>query len=101
MSQSSFAGITIPYLEETSAKAGLAHAIATVIERTNVTQSAAAGLIGVSQPELSDLLRGNSQAFSIDRLVAFLLRLDCDVEITVRQQRGRLRHGKLGLLTAA
>ena len=101
MPQRSFADISVPYPEESLAKAGLAHAIATVIERKNLTQKAAAELIGVAQPKISNLLRGNTQGFSSDRLIEFLLRLGCDVEITVRQPRGRLRRGKLAVLKAA
>jgi predicted XRE-type DNA-binding protein len=99
--QRSFADISIPYSEERLAKAGLAHAIATVIERKSLTQKAAAELIGVAQPKISALVRGNTHGLSTDRLIEFLLRLGCDVEITVRPPRGRLRPGKLAVLEAA
>jgi predicted XRE-type DNA-binding protein len=98
--QRSFPDISVPYFEETPAKAGLAHAITAVVERANLTQRAAAGLIGVSLPELRDLRRGSTHGFSVDQLIAFLLRLGCSVEITVRQHRGRLRHGELDVLAA-
>jgi predicted XRE-type DNA-binding protein len=40
-----------------------------LIEREGLTQTAAARLLGVSQPRVSDLVRGRIELFSIDMLV--------------------------------
>jgi predicted XRE-type DNA-binding protein len=96
-----FADIGVPHPEEALAKAGLVHAIATVIERKKMTQQAVAELIGVAQPKISNLLNGNTLGFSSDRLIEFLLRLGYDVDINVRRPRGRLRRGKLTVRSAA
>jgi predicted XRE-type DNA-binding protein len=86
-----FADIGVPRPEEALAKAGLVHAIATVIARKKLTQKAVAELVGVAQPKISNLLNGNTLGFSSDRLIEFLLRLGYDVDINVRRPRGRLR----------
>jgi predicted XRE-type DNA-binding protein len=43
-----------------------------LIEERGLTQAQAAALFGVSQPRISDLVRGKIDRFSIDTLVAML-----------------------------
>ncbi|MCC6242040.1 MAG: XRE family transcriptional regulator [Gemmatimonadaceae bacterium] len=45
------------------------------------------GRLGVTQPRVSDLVRGRIELFSIDTLVAMLTRLD--VAVTVKTKRRR------------
>src|SRR6266581_6980083 len=52
-----------------------------------LTQTAAAKLIGIKQPDLSNILRGHYQGFSIERLMRILTAFNQDVEITVRPSR--------------
>jgi predicted XRE-type DNA-binding protein len=54
-----------------------------VIERRRLTQGEAARLFGVSQPRVSDLVRGKIDRFSIDTLVAMLGRAGARVQIVV------------------
>jgi predicted XRE-type DNA-binding protein len=56
-----------------------------LIEERKLTQSAAAKLLGVTQPRVSDLTRGKIQLFSIDSLVEMLARAGMRVEATVRK----------------
>jgi predicted XRE-type DNA-binding protein len=47
--------------------------------------------MGISQPEVSRLFKGNFREYSIERLMAFLTAFDRDVEIV---SRPRSRKGK-------
>ena len=57
-----------------------------ILER-GLTQRAAAKILGVTQPRVSDLVRGNIAVFSIDTLVEMLDRFDVSVTFTTKQRR--------------
>jgi predicted XRE-type DNA-binding protein len=86
-----FADLGLRNPEEALAKAELAHKIATLIGKRNLTQIQAAKVLGIDQPKISALLRGKLSGFSIERLLRFLLLLGHDVKITVQPARGRAR----------
>jgi len=56
-------------------------AVTTLIERRRLTQARAARLLGVTQPRVSDLVRGRIELFSIDSLVEMLARAGATVSI--------------------
>lgn len=56
-----------------------------LIERRHLSQSAAARLFGVTQPRVSDLVRGRIDLFSIDALVKMLARAGVQVRLLVRR----------------
>jgi len=58
-----------------------------LIAARGLTQKAAAKALGVTQPRVSDLVRGRIELFSIDTLVEMLSRLD--VIVTVKTKRRR------------
>lgn len=58
--------------------------IRTIIESEELTQTRAAELFGVSQPRVSDLVRGKIELFSIDALVNMLASAGHQVEVSVR-----------------
>jgi len=58
-----------------------------LIERKGLTQTAAARLLGVSQPRVSDLVRGRIELFSIDMLVNMLAKAGVRVAVTTRSRR--------------
>ena len=68
-------------------RADLMIRLARLIERRGLTQSRAARLLGVSQPRVSDLVRGRIERFSIDSLVAMLGRAGATVSLVVRSAR--------------
>jgi predicted XRE-type DNA-binding protein len=82
------------------AKANLAHQIAEVIRKRDLSQLEAAEVLGVNQPKVSSLLRGRLDGFSVERLLKFLNLLNVDVEIVVREQKGSKRRGSTRVLTA-
>lgn len=80
---------------EESLKADLVIGIIDEIERRGLSQKAAARLMGLSQPDVSKLLRGRTGGYSLERLLNFTRALGGDVEITIKrnapEQRGRLK----------
>jgi predicted XRE-type DNA-binding protein len=58
-----------------------------LIASEGLTQVAAARLLGVSQPRVSDLVRGRIEMFSIDSLVNMLARAGVEVTVTTRRRR--------------
>lgn len=80
---------------EESIKADLVMGIMDEIERRGLSQTAAARLMGISQPDVSKLLRGRTGGYSLERLLGFTRALGGDVEITVKRttpgRRGRLK----------
>jgi predicted XRE-type DNA-binding protein len=54
-------------------------------------------ILGIRQPHVSLLMRGQSGNFSVERLMEFLNALGQDVEITVRPTRKELGHMSLVL----
>jgi predicted XRE-type DNA-binding protein len=55
-----------------------------LIEERNLTQAEAARVFGVTQPRVSDLVRGKIDLFSIDTLVDMLARAGMKVEFTAK-----------------
>lgn len=58
-------------------------AIERIIEKRGLTQAAAAKLFHVTQPRISDLMRGRLDRFSIDMLLKMLTRAGVGVHLTV------------------
>lgn len=64
-------------------KAELARVIRREIRGRKLTQTQAAELLGIAQPDVSDLVRGKLGRFSMERLERFLNALDMEVRIQV------------------
>ena len=87
-----FADLGLPNAEELLAKAELAHKITILIRERGLTQAQAAKLLGVDQPKVSALIRGQLTGFSIERLMRFLLAFGQDIRITIEETpRNRAR----------
>jgi predicted XRE-type DNA-binding protein len=69
--------------DERLAKAELARIVRTALRERGLTQSQAAELLGVKQPDVSDLVRGELARFSRERIERFLNALDMEVRIQV------------------
>ena len=78
-----FADMELPNPEDRLVKARLASRIYDVIEARGWTQKHAAQVLGVSQPDVSKVTRGQVREFSISRLLGFLTKLDNRVTITL------------------
>ena len=81
-----FEDLGLPNSDELMAKAKLASQVSSIIQHRHLTQAAAADLLGITQPRVSDLVRGRLDKFSLEKLLDFLLALDRDVEIVVRKK---------------
>ena len=71
--------------EEALAKARLARQIAKIVEQHGWTQTEAGEQMGIDQPKVSKILRGQLREFSLERLLGFVRALGWDVEIVLRQ----------------
>lgn len=78
-----FADMGVRDAEERLAKAELARLIRREIARRGLTQAAAADVLGLKQPDVSDLVRGKLSRFSLSRLERLLNALDLEVRIQV------------------
>ena len=76
-----FADLGLPNPEEHLVKATIAVAIARTIRERGLTQDQAGAILGLTQPKVSDLVRGRLDKFTIDRLMRYLCKLDYDVTI--------------------
>ncbi|MEP6573994.1 MAG: XRE family transcriptional regulator [Gemmatimonadota bacterium] len=70
--------------EHLKVRAELMIQLTKVLERRGLTQAQAAKLLGVSQPRISDLIRGKIDRFSIDTLVEMLGHAGACVRLVVR-----------------
>jgi predicted XRE-type DNA-binding protein len=61
--------------------------LARVIDDRGLTQAEAARIFGVTQPRVSDLVRGKIELFSIDMLVNMLAKAGLQVVFTTRVRK--------------
>ena len=78
-----FADLGLADPQERSLKARLASRIYDEIETRGWTQTQAASMLGMSQPDISRLTRGVLKGFSIERLMGLLAALDYRVSIHI------------------
>jgi predicted XRE-type DNA-binding protein len=84
-----FQDIGVPNPEEHLVKAQLVFRIDGIIKERHLKQIEVADLLGIRQPDVSKMLRGEFRQFSVERLLRFLVALNQDVEIVVKPHRGR------------
>ena len=76
------------FLEKNAPKlAGWKRELIRIVRSRKLTQAAAARLLGVSQPRVSDLMRVKVDKFSSDALVEMLARAGVSVRVTVLRGR--------------
>lgn len=68
-------------------RADLMGQLRALIDERGLTQKAAAKLLGVTQPRVSDLVRGRIALFSIDTLIEMLTRFDIAVSVKTKRRR--------------
>ena len=95
-----FADLGLGDAEELHAKSGLVFRISEIISKKKLTQTQAAAILGIDQPKISNLLRGQLDGFSTDRLFRFLNALDCDIEIVVKPKHKSAKRGEVRVLAA-
>jgi predicted XRE-type DNA-binding protein len=95
-----FADLGLPNAEEHHLKAALVLQIKRLMVEREITQTEAAKLVDMKQPDLSKLLRGHFKLVSVEKLLRMLTAFDQDVEITVKPHRKRGEAGRITLIPA-
>ena len=85
-----------PNAEEMQAKAILASRIMSIIEKNKWTQKKAAEMLGLTQPKISLLSRGQFSSFSIGKLINLLNKLNQDIEIVIKGKPAALKGKHVG-----
>ena len=86
--------------EEMLVKAQLVSKIAEIIQRRGFTQVEAAKLLGLTQPKVSAMLRGQFRGFSERKLINCLTSLGRDVQIVIKDAPQRRAGGRLTIIFA-
>ncbi len=87
-----FADLGLPNADKLKIKSGLVIEISRAIQRLELTQKAAAERMGIPQPKVSAMLRGDFSNLSERKLMDCLNRLGYDIEIKVRPAANPLGH---------
>ena len=91
-----FADLGFPDAETHFLKAQIVAEIYRLANERKLTQTEAGRLMGISQPEVSRMFKGNFREYSVERLIGFLTVFDRDVEIVARPHK---KSGKMGRIT--
>jgi len=87
-----FADLGLRDAEKLKIKSGLVIEITRAIRKLNLTQEEAGRRMGISQPKVSAILRGDFSNISERKLMECLNRLGYDIEIRVKPAREPLGH---------
>lgn len=83
-------GFSADEAEHLLVRADLLIQVQKTIASRKLTQTKAANLLRVTQPRVSDLLRGRIDLFSTDTLIDMLARLGVRVRVVLEPQRRRV-----------
>jgi predicted XRE-type DNA-binding protein len=98
-SRNVYADLRYPDPDDMMVKAQLVTTIGDIIRQRGLTQDKAAELLGLTQPKVSKLLKGQFRGISERRLLRCLTSLGRDVEIVIKPAPRR-RAGRLSVLFA-
>jgi predicted XRE-type DNA-binding protein len=87
-----YADLGLSNAEELKIKTGLVIEIRKAIRHLDLTQQEAAKRMGVTQPKVSGMMRGDLSNLSERKLMDCLTRLGYDIEISVRPARAAVGH---------
>ena len=90
-----FADLGLRNAEQELLKARLTLQIYRTIKERKLTQVKAGEILGIKQPHVSSVMRGQSGEFSVERLMDFLTALGHDIEISVAPSHRE--HGKMSV----
>jgi predicted XRE-type DNA-binding protein len=96
-----YADIGLPDAEEMLVKAQLVTKIREIIKERGWTQQQAADVLGMTQPRLSKMLRGQFRGISEAKMLDCLTRLGRDVQIVVGPDRSPTTVGHVAVVFAA
>ncbi|OJW58065.1 MAG: XRE family transcriptional regulator [Thiobacillus sp. 65-1059] len=87
-----FADLGLPDAEKLRIKSGLVIEITKAVRKLGLTQDEAARRMGITQPKVSGMLRGDFSNLSERKLMDCLNRLGYDIEIKVKPAAEPLGH---------
>jgi predicted XRE-type DNA-binding protein len=93
-----FADLGLPDTDKLKIKSGLVIEITKAMRRLGLTQQQAAARMGITQPKVSDMQRGDFSNLSERKLMDCLNRLGYDIEISVKPAKASV--GQLTLAMA-
>ncbi len=96
-----FADLGLPNPEARLLKASIVNELHRLIKGRGLTQVKAAKLVGIHQPDLSRLLRGDFDDYSAERLMKMLTVFEQDIEITMKPHGKAGRPGRITFKTVA
>lgn len=95
-----YADLGLPDADEMLVKAQLATKIAEIIKTRRLNQTKAAAVLGLTQPKLSNMLRGKFRGISEAKMLECLARLGRDVQIVVGAPRAGQAAGRIEVVFA-
>lgn len=90
-----FADLGLPDSETHALKAKLVAELYRLTTERGLTQTKAGDVMGITQPEVSRLFRGNFREYSVDRLLGFLTAFENDVEIVLQPRSSGTGRGRI------
>ena len=87
-----FADLGLADAEKLKIKTGLVIEIRKAMRNLGLTQQDAAKRMGITQPKVSDMMRGDFTNLSERKLMDCLTRLGYDIEIKVRPAKAEIGH---------
>ncbi len=87
-----FADLGLPDADKLKIKSGLVIEITKAMRKLGLTQKAAAERMGIPQPKVSAMLRGDFSNLSERKLMDCLTRLGYDIQISVRPANSDIGH---------
>ena len=92
-----FADLGLPDADKLKIKSGLVIEIRKAMRQQGLTQQEAAKRMGITQPKVSDMMRGDFSNLSERKLMDCLNRLGYDIEIKVRPASDPVGHLMLAI----
>ena len=92
-----YADLGLPNAERLKIKTALVVEIRKAVRRVGLTQQEAAKRMGITQPKVSDMKRGDFSNLSERKLMDCLNRLGYDIEIKVKPASAAVGHLKLAI----
>jgi len=92
-----FADLGLPDADKLKIKSGLVIEITRALRRLGLTQHEAAKRMGITQPKVSDMMRGDFSNLSERKLMDCLNRLGFDIEIKVSPAAEAVGHVTLAV----
>ena len=90
-----FADLGLPDAEAHFLKAQIVAELYRLVSARKLTQIKAGSVMGITQPEVSRLFKGNFREYSVERLMEFLTGFGQDVDIIVKPRRRAGARGQI------